>query len=230
MLFDQNARLETPQPLETKDQRILKTTMTQGLTVTVYAEGHRDPAPSQDAMATALAITTLIETSLSVVELQREILYYKYQCPLTSALNPRALEPVITNARAAGPIGLIFTDIDRMKALNDTHGHNAGTAAIRHAADIISSEIRAIDRVIRFGGDEFVVVCPRVSAMETKKIAARIAAAFAGLPVMHDGKEYAMTMTVGHTLVEATDEASIDEILGRADQDMYRQKKSAPKK
>ena len=75
------------------------------------------------------------------------------------------------NSQAA----VLFVDLDKFKQVNDTHGHEVGDRLMRAVADRLRTMLRPEDRVIRFGGDEFVVLCPEVnSAAAGEKIANRV--------------------------------------------------------
>jgi diguanylate cyclase (GGDEF)-like protein len=81
--------------------------------------------------------------------------------PLTALLNRRALPSVL---RAAQPEGasLLFFDLDDFKLVNDAHGHEAGDRILRRFADALRESFRPDDSFIRYGGDEFLVVAPRL--------------------------------------------------------------------
>lgn len=70
---------------------------------------------------------------------------------------------------------VLFVDLDRFKQVNDTHGHEVGDRLMRAVAERLRSALRPNDRVIRFGGDEFVILCPEVnSASNAETIAKRV--------------------------------------------------------
>ena len=86
--------------------------------------------------------------------------------PLTGLRNRRAfdlaLDHVISDQGAA-PFGLMHVDLDFFKAVNDTLGHAAGDAVLRHVATVLTQETRTSDTVARIGGDEFMVLLPNVA-------------------------------------------------------------------
>jgi len=76
-----------------------------------------------------------------------------------------------TNSQAA----VLFVDLDKFKHVNDTHGHEVGDRLMRSVAERLRTMLRPEDRVIRFGGDEFVVLCPAVSSSAAaEKVAHRV--------------------------------------------------------
>ncbi|HEY0841087.1 MAG TPA: sensor domain-containing diguanylate cyclase [Vulgatibacter sp.] len=76
----------------------------------------------------------------------------------------RILGPEVERARRYGhPISLIFFDLDRFKEVNDTHGHQAGSAILRECGELLLSTMRVADVPIRYGGDEFICLLPETS-------------------------------------------------------------------
>ncbi len=81
--------------------------------------------------------------------------------PLTGLLNRRSLENEVRAVMQQGePIAVVLADLDHFKALNDTHGHDAGDRALRTFARVLRRSVRDADLVCRYGGEEFIVVCP----------------------------------------------------------------------
>jgi diguanylate cyclase (GGDEF)-like protein len=79
------------------------------------------------------------------------------------------------------PFTLLMLDLDSFKAYNDTHGHPEGDALLARVAQVMTDSIRAEDRVYRYGGDEFAIILPAVSASEAREVGDRIRAAVARL-------------------------------------------------
>lgn len=89
--------------------------------------------------------------------------------PLTGVGNRSALTSVLLHAlarREAHPVAVLFIDVDSLKDVNDGHGHAAGDALLQHVAGAIGSVLRPEDVLVRYAGDEFVVVCEGVATRE----------------------------------------------------------------
>ena len=85
--------------------------------------------------------------------------------PLTGQYNRRYMEETLAREidqviRKGLPLGLMILDLDNFKAINDSKGHMAGDAVLRHIARLLSESTRSSDVVCRFGGDEFVLILP----------------------------------------------------------------------
>lgn len=93
---------------------------------------------------------------------------------LTGLANRRNLEARIPEIVARGEFSVAFVDIDRFKALNDTHGHETGDRALRLFADALRRALRPDDIAARWGGEEFVVVLPGVAAENAVPVMERI--------------------------------------------------------
>ncbi len=116
--------------------------------------------------------------------------------------------------------GVIFLDLDRFKVLNDSLGHGVGDRLLVATADRLSAVVRPQDTAVRFGGDEFVVVCEDLGDPEqARAIAARVAASLRE-PYVIDGRELIMTVSVG-IAVGGTDDRDAEELIRDADAAMY---------
>ena len=88
-----------------------------------------------------------------------------------------SLETEVERARRYGrPLSMIMIDMDGLKAVNDSQGHQAGDAVLQQAAQAVRSQVRRVDSPTRFGGDEFIVLLPEASGEEAERVARRIAA------------------------------------------------------
>jgi diguanylate cyclase (GGDEF)-like protein len=123
--------------------------------------------------------------------------------------------------RAGRPVSLIVLDLDRFKAINDRHGHLAGDAVLRCVAGAISRSVRAADRVFRYGGEEFVVVCRSMDLAEAAALAGRIRAA-----ILKDGIEgipEGVTVSAGVSAAPA-DGSDLKGLFEAADRRLYKAK------
>lgn len=156
--------------------------------------------------------------------LQAELAYRASHDVLTGLSNRSAimetLHSLTGHRREHGDnVGVLFCDVDRLKPINDSHGHLAGDAVLTAVAHRMSSAVRASDIVARIGGDEFVVVLPEVrDSDEVLFIAEKIRAAVSG-PVTVGDVTIDVTVSIGATIARPDDEP--DAVLGRADQALY---------
>ncbi len=116
---------------------------------------------------------------------------------------------------------MIFLDIDHFKGINDSLGHGCGDDLLREASDRISEAIRSDDSVARFGGDEFVIVCDDIAAVETEEIAERVLDALCR-PYLLGGQEITVTASLGIAISD--DGATPETLLRDSDAAMYRAK------
>ncbi|NUH66143.1 GGDEF domain-containing protein [Sulfitobacter sp. S0837] len=116
----------------------------------------------------------------------------------------------------------LMVDIDHFKQVNDTHGHYAGDAVIKHVSDVLRGEVREQDILCRFGGEEFVVFLHEVSADQGLVIAERMRAAVAAAAAPVEGRAIAVTVSIGGSLKERL--ADINVSIQQADAALYRAK------
>jgi diguanylate cyclase (GGDEF)-like protein/PAS domain S-box-containing protein len=151
--------------------------------------------------------------------------------PLTGLANRRKFAErfeydMARAARGRTPLSLLMVDIDHFKAINDRHGHLAGDACLRALAALLLSSVRAVDLVARFGGEEFLVLQPEMSADQSLLAAERIRSQVEGHPVELGSGTPAVEVTVSvgaATSVGA--ELTLEGMIARADQAVYRAKR-----
>ncbi|HVG28647.1 MAG TPA: sensor domain-containing diguanylate cyclase [Pyrinomonadaceae bacterium] len=100
---------------------------------------------------------------------------------LTGCVNRRSFEMQLERdlrlaTRMRQPVSLIMLDIDHFKRVNDTHGHDAGDAALRFLADVLRDELRGVDTAARYGGEEFAVILPQANLDGALIVAERLRA------------------------------------------------------
>jgi diguanylate cyclase (GGDEF)-like protein len=125
--------------------------------------------------------------------------------------------------RHARPVALAYIDLDNFKHVNDSLGHDVGDDYLRKCAAVIHDSLRASDLAARIGGDEFVVFLPETSGDHTILLMERIRT------VIESSVHFqavGVTVSIG-VIVDKHAELDIDELLRRADAQMYRVKKSS---
>lgn len=150
---------------------------------------------------------------------------------LTGLFNRRYMEShlatLIEQTKSRGkPLTALVLDIDYFKAINDSHGHDAGDDVLREFALRIRRSIRGIDLACRYGGEEFVIVMPEtdmaVAAMVAERLRRRIAAdPFA---IQQGARSIPVTISIGIAAVRGRDDSAAA-LLKRADQALYRAKR-----
>jgi diguanylate cyclase (GGDEF)-like protein/PAS domain S-box-containing protein len=149
--------------------------------------------------------------------------------PLTKLPNRLLLEDRLRQASArlrrdADSVSVLFIDLDGFKGINDTLGHRAGDGVLVEIARRLRGVVRDVDTVARFAGDEFVVVCESIGQAEIAMVRARIARVISQ-PLMIDGRPVEVGASIGVTTT-SDPETGVEELLARADQDMYRNKRA----
>ncbi|MEW8959296.1 MAG: GGDEF domain-containing protein [Moorella sp. (in: firmicutes)] len=125
-------------------------------------------------------------------------------------------------ANSGTPLSIIFIDIDNFKQINDIHGHDQGDLALKIVAREIKANLRSTDIVGRFGGDEFVIICPGASRIQSEAIARRVKKSIECKAFGTFGN-IKLTISTGIS-VYPEDGSTIDKLLSFADKVMYRNK------
>lgn len=146
---------------------------------------------------------------------------------LTGLLNRRALLDRIAGAarrsrRQDRLTAVALLDVDHFKAINDTHGHEAGDAVLRAAAQALKAAVRDTDLLARWGGEEFLAVLPGADAATACRVAQRMLERLTALQVDTPAGAIAVTATVG--IAGIAEGESFEQALARADAALYQGK------
>ena len=162
---------------------------------------------------------------------RRELEHRAMHDPLTGLPNRELLMDRVSVAlarlgRQGTGLGVLFIDLDGFKQINDVHGHAVGDDLLVSIAARLRREVRDGDTVARYGGDEFVVLCEDLVHLDAAQpLALRLTAAI-GQPVSAGERLLAVEASVG-VVVEQNPTTSAEELVTRADAEMYRVKQRA---
>jgi len=149
--------------------------------------------------------------------------------PLTGLANYRRLIEAIDaeiqrSQRSGRAFAIVFLDLDRLKKINDRHGHLVGSRALCRLAEVLRGASRSIDTAARFGGDEFALILPETEEAAARQVGERIAARLAA-----EREKPALSVSIG-VAVYPRDGDSGNALLGAADRVLYEAKQHRGKK
>lgn len=135
----------------------------------------------------------------------------------------RQLETTIDRVNRYGDTAsVMFVDLDGLKVINDTFGHQAGDEALMQVAEVLSNGVRKSDCVARLGGDEFAVLLERADEATAVETAQRVVAMISDCEFCFKGMCLPLSIAVGIAVVEPND--TPETVMSRADKAMYREK------
>ena len=179
----------------------------------------------------------ILQRTLELLQANRKLEELATTDPLTGIANRRKMTEQIAQElerarRCHHPLSLLMIDIDHFKRINDTYGHEVGDQAIVMTANLLSTSLRAMDAVARFGGEEFVVLMPETHIAVAYLAAERLREQAAQLQLQAEGgMPVQLTISIG---VAAADPLgtpdSPSSLLVRADKALYRAKKEGRNK
>jgi diguanylate cyclase (GGDEF)-like protein len=180
------------------------------------------------ALITGFVVAALVEDVAGRHEVERLLTHQAEHDALTGLPNRLRLMHELGAALAASAttgrrVGVFFLDLDRFKVINDSLGHRVGDLVLTELAQRLARACRPHDTIARFGGDEFVVVCPDLDGAEQAADIAERLLATASQPVEHAGHRMSVGVSVGVVLADGTEVPAAD-LLRDGDTAMYRAK------
>jgi diguanylate cyclase (GGDEF)-like protein len=184
---------------------------------------------SEPKQRLVVAIADHTALALANLRLRETLRNQSIRDKLTGLFNRRYMHEVLGREllrarRAEWSIGVLLLDLDKFKAVNDTHGHNAGDEVLRRVGRLLQSRLRGEDIVCRYGGEEFVLVLPQMTLQGTMERADDVRQAVKQITFGYQDRTIGpISVSIG---VAAFPEhgGSIDSLLNAADAALYRAK------
>jgi diguanylate cyclase (GGDEF)-like protein len=175
-------------------------------------------------------ISLAIGTELALID-NRLLINESSKDKMTGALNRNSLEPIFINQyelALATDTTFIFAlcDLDHFKRLNDTHGHLAGDFVLKEFVQMSKSILRDSDIIVRYGGEEFVVILPNSDLVNGEKKLNQLRENFKNLCCTQNGEHLDVSVSIGATIVNPDQEIKKSEIdietfIKQADEKLY---------
>ena len=172
----------------------------------------------------AYALVSIGFLASVLIEYQQHLSSLATQDPLTRLLNRRGIEDALQISMAQAsrgglPTSAIMVDVDHIKQINDSFGHEVGDHVLRQVADVITRQCRSSDVVARTGGDEFLLIMPETALDSARVLAERIRETISQQPLLVDSQRIDVTVSLGLACVVGT--INLDELSHEADRAMY---------
>jgi diguanylate cyclase (GGDEF)-like protein len=132
---------------------------------------------------------------------------------------PRTMQRCIIGQQ---PIAILVADIDHFKKVNDTYGHLMGDLALKTVAASMAQQLRPHDLLVRYGGEEFVMLLPDTDTEEARQIAERLRIDIEGSEIERKGIRFRVTISIG--IAPARKDLSLETLIEEADCALYRAK------
>lgn len=156
-------------------------------------------------------------------QLEDELKFLARHDPLTGLFNRSQLAPALTAAVEIAKEGrhgaVLYLDLDNFKIINDTLGHETGDQLLEKVADALRSLTREGDMLVRFGGDEFVIILPDCPLQEAKAVAERLLELIEGIVFIAQGRTIRVGTSIGLAPVDG--QMAISELMAAADAACY---------
>lgn len=185
---------------------------------------HHNDNLDEHALSSFESLTPALIFPLRNALKYHEVLHASLHDPLTGVRNRSSMSELLerdiqSSRRTGAPLSVLMVDIDHFKMINDSYGHAGGDAALIAVAQLMKDQLRNVDAVFRYGGEEFLLVLPNTDMPYLLQVAERLRKAVENLAVVHDGKRIKMSVSFGGAVAKPDEQQQ--ELLERADAALY---------
>ncbi len=191
-----------------------------------YMKVYAVKAPQLDSLGFILIIRETTETVKLMNELKEQAIYDE----LTGLFNRRQIfslaeREVLLAKRTGSHTGIILMDLDRFKIINDNYGHLAGDRVLSSVSQALQKAMRSTDLIGRYGGEEFVVICPCTDSETSRQIAERLRRSIESLDIEYEGNRISVSASFGVKSGVFGADATLCDFLESADRALYTAKR-----
>lgn len=190
---------------------------------------HHDREPEEHMLVSLECLTPALAFPLRNALKYNALLHASLHDPLTGVRNRAGMAELLQRdlqsaQRLGKPLSVLMIDVDHFKQVNDEYGHASGDTALIAIAQQLQDNLRSVDAVFRFGGEEFLAVLPNTEMPYVLQVAERLRQAIEQMHVYHEGCRIRLSASFG-VAVSQPDESQ-DQLLQRADAALYMAKQT----
>jgi diguanylate cyclase (GGDEF)-like protein len=190
------------------------------------------PIHSAELLARINTGIRILKLEQSLLNANKEIRLLSITDPLTGCfnrtyLNERYPQEFSRAQRYKHSLSAVISDIDHFKRINDTYGHQAGDLVLKLVGNCLTMQVREkIDWVVRYGGEEFLIILPETDSFGTRTLSERLRNAISNLEIEYEGQKIQVTASFGGASAKMDNPAiSMEQLINQADDQLYQSKR-----
>lgn len=225
-LYGDIRQVEDAQPVRSEYRSFISTPIGD-IGVFQVVSNQIDAFTEEDARLVELLVGHLFE-ALRRVQLEDKLKERAIRDSLTGLFNRRyfneTLQKEVERSKRGGrPLAFLMLDVNRFKEINDSYSHQTGDKILQEVANLLKENVRSADIVIRYGGDEFLIILPETNG-EASKIINRIRKELEKWNQKQDILDFPLTLAIGSSYWDPGSDLNVEEALKKADREMYEDK------
>ena len=178
------------------------------------------------ALFIAFVCAALVWAFARVSKVNERLRFSSEHDPLTGLSNRRYFNEQVLAVEGSRPVGgcVLLADLDHFKRINDTYGHPAGDAVLAAMSQRLSAALRADDKLVRWGGEEFLAVLEPMTPSQADSTAERLLQAVRSEPVMWNGQLIRCTISIGYAnfpMAGSATDITLDSAISLVDKALY---------